>query len=329
MKKANKKEANLTVMLDFALLDKTFGALKNSNADFLQDYPQVEFLNLFNFHSPLLGIFLSKEEYEAYIKPSLSFGDLRNQEKTEIDFESFLQLLLNKEGDKKNFLLRSSFLERMKEENALLIKEIFNICGFNIKIKIIIENTLELLIKDFSSLFYQIPTGFRFSKIESFFQSLFKNKILNSINGINILLDVFGNDNVSFIYNEEIPHKNNFHKLCESLGLNPPAENTSLIFNEINPLFMDYMKSKLNSGQDKYIDIRKEAKVIKKITDRYNLKNFNPIKNLSSESIDTLFELNQKLINFLSDQELPIKKNFLIKSETCNLRHSIPYIDNI
>ena len=89
------------------------------------------------------------------------------------------------------------------------------------------------------------------------------------------------------------------------------------------------MKSKLNSSQDKYIDIRKEAKVIKKITDRYNLKNFNPIKNLSSESIDTLFELNQKLINFLSDQELPIKKNFLIKSETCNLRHSIPYIDNI
>ena len=126
MKKANKKEANLTVMLDFALLDKTFGALKNSNADFLQDYPQVEFLNLFNFHSPLLGIFLSKEEYEAYIKPSLSFGDLRNQEKTEIDFESFLQLLLNKEGDKKNFLLRSSFLERIKEENALLIKYFFN-----------------------------------------------------------------------------------------------------------------------------------------------------------------------------------------------------------
>jgi len=258
MKQSSKKEANITVMLDFALLDTIFGTLKNSHLESIQDYPQVEFLKSFNFQSPLLGIFLSKEEYEAYLKPSLSFGDPKDIENTQIDFESFIQLLLNREGDKKHFILRSSFLERLTEENALLIKEVFESCGFNIKFKIVIENLFSLLTKDFSSLFYQIPTSFRFIKIEAFFQNFFKNKIINCINGIQILLDTFDNRSVSFLYDEQAGDKNCLNILYEYLGIKDPENNQPPLFNKINPLFMGYMKSKLSSKQN--LDIRKEAK---------------------------------------------------------------------
>lgn len=327
MKQSSKKEANITVMLDFALLDTIFGTLKNSHLESIQDYPQVEFLKSFNFQSPLLGIFLSKEEYEAYLKPSLSFGDPKDIENTQIDFESFIQLLLNREGDKKHFILRSSFLERLTEENALLIKEVFESCGFNIKFKIVIENLFSLLTKDFSSLFYQIPTSFRFIKIEAFFQNFFKNKIINCINGIQILLDTFDNRSVSFLYDEQVGDKNCLNILYEYLGIKDPENNQPPLFNKINPLFMGYMKSKLSSKQN--LDIRKEAKVIKKITDKFQLKPPSLFKSLSSDSIDSLQELNEKMHSFLSSEELPFKKTLVIKSKTCNLRLFIPYIESI
>lgn len=329
MEQKNKKEANITVMLDFALLDTAFGILKNSHLESVQDYPQIEFLKSFNFQSPILGIFLSKEEYDTYLKPSLAFGDAKGGENTQIDFESFIQLLLNREGDKKHFILRSSFLERLTEENAALIKEVFESSGFNIKFKIVIENFFSLLAKDFSSLFYQIPTNFRFVKIEAFFQNLFKNKIINSINGIQILLDTFDNGSISFIYDEQIGDKNCLNNLYEHLDIKHSENNQPYLFNKINPLFMGYIKSKLSSKENMNIDVRKEAKVIKKITDKYQLKPPSIFKSLSSDSIDSIQELNEKMYSFLSSEELPIKKTFVIKSKTCNLRLFIPYIESI
>jgi len=329
MKPANKKkEIKVTIFLDFTLLDKTFSLLSNTETPLLEDFPQLEFLKAFNFQSPLLGIFFSKDEYDQYLKPSLSFGDVKDNDKNEsqIDFVTFIQLLLNREGPKKHILLRSSFLERLNEKNAYLIKEIFDSSGFNFKFKIVVENLFTLLVKDFTSLFYQIPLNFRFTKIEPFLQNLFKNKAKNFVNGMQVLIDVFDKDNVTLLYDENYPNEKFSSIFYKNIGVPEPKEEMSLLFNEINPLFMDYIREELTSNGDNF-DVREESKAIKKISDKFKLKSPPLLKELSTESIDFLEELNKKIENLASATEKPRKKFFIINSETCNLRKIIPYID--
>ena len=330
MQPANKKEIKVTVFSNFTLMDKTFSVLKSTGLKLEEDYPQLDFITMFNFHTPMLGVFLSKEEYNKFVKPLIGFGDTEPGEKNDIDFETFVQLLLNREGDKKNILLRSCFLTSLNKENASILKNIFESAGFAFKFTIIAENLFTLLAKDFTSTFYQIPLNFRFVKIEAFFQNFFKTKIKNFINGMEILTEVFGSQNISFIHDEKFLEKKILELACKNIGINSHINNNiKSLFEEIDPLFLDYMKSKIDSKGEVKLNINEEIKVIKEISDKYKLKPPSLLKGLSAESTDELEELNEKIYNFVRIEEKPITKFLSIKSETFNRRHFIPYIESI
>jgi len=329
----NKKIANITIFLNISSLDSSFQMLNKEYSSLKIDYPQLDFIRNFNFNTPLLGIFFSKEEYESYLKPRLTLPKgksiVKNSE-SRIDFESFIQLLLSRRGDEKNFLLRSSFLERISKENATLIKKIFESSKFNYKFKIIIEDLFVSLNKDFTGVYYHYSTNFAFIKAESFFQSIFKNRIINFLNGIEILFDIFGKDNISFSYNENSTEETSLNFICDQLDIKKYSKIDKIFaFDEINPLFMEYLKLKIDSNIDS-AELKTEIKSIKEASEKYLLKPPKQlIKTLSEDSIDFLFKMNEKLISFLPKNNTPIKKNLFIKLNSCGRRHIIPYIDNI
>lgn len=328
----NKKIANITIFLNISSLDSSFQMLNKEHSSLKIDYPQLDFIRNFNFRTPSLGIFFSKEEYESYLKPRLTLPKGKAIDKNPesyIDFESFIQLLLSRRGDEKNFLLRSSFLERISKENATLIKKIFELSKFNYKFKIIIEDLFVSLNKDFTGVYYHYSTNFAFIKAESFFKSIFKNRIINFLNGIEILFDIFGKDNISFSYNENSTEETSLNFICDQLDIKKYSKIDKIfIFDEINPLFMEYLKLKIDSNIDS-AELKTEIQSIKEASEKYLLKPKRLIKTLSEDSIDFLFKMNEKLISFLPKNNTPIKKNLFIKLDSCGRRHIIPYIDNI
>ena len=277
-----------------------------------------------------MGVFFSKDKYNKHIQPLIKLGNVKEGESSEVDFESFVYSLLKRNGDKKNILLTSCFLENLNRKDASIIKEIFESSGFTFKFTLIIENLLSLLMKDFMNSFYQIPLNFRFTKAEAFFQNFFKTKIKNFINGAEILTEVFGKENISFLYYEKALEKDFFNLLCEKIGINFPIGN---IFqptsDQINPLFMDYLKSKINSEQNENINLKKEIFLIKEVSDKYKLKATPTLKDLSPESIDILEALNEKIDSLISSEEKSVTKFLSIKSESCNRRHLIPYVEGM
>lgn len=322
-----KKEIKISVVLDYHLLNAILSDISNKTktynqqVDFPQvDFPQVDFLKKIKMPNSFAGIFLSKEEYNIHLKSFFS-----KEEKHEIEFSDFVRGLLNRKGDSKRIFLRSSFLERIDEDSALELKNIFLESGFSFNFQIIMESPVTLLAKDFLSLFYQIPTNFKFSKLESFFQNIFKQKIEKVILGLNLLLKVFGENNISFFYNESIPLEKEFEKnLYKKLGIETfllgPEKQERF---EIDPLFLEYIRCKQLEGK---LDIRKEVSEIREIVKKFKLKNLFSYKEISMSSMESLKKLSEKLESFLSEEQKPLKNFMFIKTDTCTLKHIIPFI---
>jgi hypothetical protein len=319
-----KKKIKVSIILDYHLLNKIFNYLniKNSTKSTADDFPQIDFLNKLKMPISLLGIFLSREEYDGFLKPFISTKE------HQIEFEHFVKGLLNREGNNKRLFLRSSFLENINEDSAIFLKNTFYQSGFSFDFNIMVESPISLFSKDFFSLYYQIPTKFKFGKPESFFQNIFKEKMQKVISGLKTLSKVFGQNNISYIYNENLPLKNSteckifsFYKEIgiENFFLNSKKEERF----EINPLFLEYVRCKLLEGD---VDIHKEVLETKEIAKKFKLKNQFSYKDISGESAKELEKFSHELLNFLPDDQKPIKNFLFIKTETCSLKHIIPYV---
>lgn len=322
--KNSQKEITISIILDYHLLSKAFSLLKNKDEKLLteDDLPQIDFLKKIGMPSSYLGIFLCEEEFDSFIKPYLSV------EGGETNFGFFLKSLLNRPGNRKRMLIRSSFIEKLNEERANTLKNIFIENGFSFKFQVFLENPISLFIKDFFSLYYQIPSNFRFSKPESFFQNIFKEKMKKIILGLNTLSHVFGDSNVSFLYNEDIlknkNKKNKIFALFSELGIENYFSNEIHQERlEINPLFLEYIRCKLLEGSK---DIHSEVSKTREMAKKFKLKNTFSYKGMSTESIEELESLSKEIENFLPESEKPLKKFLFIKTDTCSFKHVIPFI---
>jgi hypothetical protein len=321
-----KKEIKISVILDYYLLNKIITSISNKidSSKIPEDFPQIDFLNKLKMPRSMAGIFFSKEEYDAYLKPFLS------KEERQIEFDTFVRGLLNREGDSKRIFLRSSFLERIDENSAIQLKNIFLESGFSFSFQIIIESPVSLFLKDFFSLFYQIPTNFTYSKPESFFQNIFKEKLKKVFSGLKILSKVFGRGNITYIYDENFPTKDFQKSKIFSFYEELDIQNYFLNYKneerfEINPLFLEYIRCKLLEGD---ININEEVLQTRKIAQKFKLKSPFSYKDMSSESVKELEKFSEQLTNLLPENQKPVKNFLFINTETCSLKHVIPFVKN-
>lgn len=318
------KKITITIILDYHFLSKIFSIFKNYEIPkkSTETFPQLFFLKELDIPISHLGIFLSEEDYNAYIKPSIQ------QENISVDFERFIKALLNMPGNKKRIFVRSSFLEKLSEKDAFLLKKLFIESGFDFEFKVVLESPVSLLVRDFFSLFYQISSNFRFSKLESFFQNIFKIKMEKIIQGSKLLLKVFGKNNVSFVYNEDAPLEQGLEKsllsFYKEIGIEmiPPNLIRGERF-EINPLFLEYIRCKQLEGK---LDIHKEVSEIREIAKKFKLKNSFSYKEISIDSMEKLKFFSEKIDSFLPDDQKPLKNFMFIKTDACALKHIIPFI---
>jgi hypothetical protein len=316
----SQKEINISVFLNSSSLLKLLGELNSSpvnHAD--EDFPQIHIQRKAGLSHWLSGVLLSSNDFNQFIKPLIL---ARNN--IDIDFDSFIEKILQREGEKKRLFVASTFLERANKQDLLFLSRVFESLGFCVSFQIIIENLFDLLFKDFSSSLYQISTKFRFSSPEPFFESVFKNKIKNFLKGCLLLIEVFKRENISFFYQGNSDFYpgfktpiSNFYEKIKFKSLLQKTEN------EINPLFLEYLRCKEIESN---INIYNEIASIKKISNQFKLKSPFSIRDLSDQSVLAIDSMSKSFLKLLLPNEEPLEKQIIINSETCNLKKIFSYI---
>ena len=319
----SQKEINVIVVLDHKYFHKISHSIINDsivNDTSKRDtcLPQQNLVKESGLPMPLFGTILTRYEYDRFIK----------NKNNEIEFEDFLELLIqSSELNKKTIVVRSSFLEMSTINDLKNLKLLFNTKhGFDIKFTIVLDDLIDLLICRFLSSMYQIPSQFRHSDVNSFYKNIFKPSIEKCTNRIKQILEIFGENNLNFIYQDKRAlkkaEKDSEFELSKLIGINE----SMLKFetkeeHEINLLFIDYLRC---SALDKKVDIREEIRNIKDLSKKYKIHDKPSFKNLDLSNLE---EINKLSLEMQSISKMPIiKKILVIKNEICALTRAIRYI---
>jgi len=319
----SQKEINIIVVLDHNYFYKiSHNIINNSIVNNTSVsgicLPQESLVKEFGLPMSLFGTILTKYEYDRFIK----------NKNNQVEFKDFLELLIKtSELNKKTIVVRSSFLEMSTINDLKNIKLLFNTKhGFDIKFTIVLDDLIDLLIGRFLSSMYQISSEFRNSDINSFYKNMFKPAIEKYINRTKQILEIFGENNLNFIYQDKRAlkkaEKDSEFELSKLIGI----EERMLKFekkeeHEINSLFIDYLRCSL---LDKKVDIREEITNIRDLSKKYKIHNRSGFKNLNLPNLE---EINKLSLEMQSISKIPIiKKILIIKNEICALTRAIRYI---
>jgi len=278
--------------------------------------PQVELTETVGLERGHFEIILTRSEYQQFIEKYTNTGK----------FENWLNLVFEK-NTSALISLRSSFLEQSSKNDLILIKQALQKQKYSkIKFIIILDDLKDLLMRRFLSARYQIESKFSNKNLNCFYENRFKKQILQSVGCIERIIDLFGIENVNFMYKTE--HTNpkfdqcfseKFSKLCNIQF--PVFDSVKIGEYDLNSIFFNYLNKSI---EDKEVDIRKEILELKKLSIKYNLQTKNSINELNPIHLKEIKKMENKL--FLISKINSPKK--ILSIEHNRLKSEIEYIEN-
>ena len=311
----DKKQIHLIISLNHELTHKVASSVINSYNTSKFHMPQADLIKEIGLDMSHFGVILTRMFYERSVKRNFF------RENKAPKFETFLKIICEKNQNEKLFFLRSCFLEKNKKNDLITIKRIFNEdLGYDIKFTIILDDLINLLNTRFLSRLYQIPSNFRFSQIQSFYRHMFANEIKKSIECMANIVDIFGEENIKFIYLDQVTKTENIaFDAIKQIGLSE-SKIVERNESEINPIFIKYLNCCVSENQ---LNIHKEIHQLQQVCKKYKLEKKSQLNDLSLDIMIEIENFYQKIESISKVKN--VEKISIIKDNQCSLKTFAKY----